>query len=55
MNKLSTIAEYVAVNYSSCHIDQIEKEYNGNWKVELDNGLELLFDQGFNLIKIDDN
>lgn len=34
--------------------DEIEKKHNGGWEIELDNDLEIEFDQDFNVIEVDD-
>ena len=48
------IADYVTANYPNNHIDKIEKTHNGGWEIELDNDVEIEFDQDFNVIEIDD-
>ncbi len=48
------ITTYVTSNYPNQHIDKIEKEANG-WEIELNNGIEIVFDSNFNVIHIDNN
>ena len=48
------ITTYVTFNYPNQHIDKIEKEANG-WEIELNNGIEIVFDSNFNVIHIDNN
>ena len=43
------ITNYVTINYTSNHIDQIEKEYFG-WEIELNNDHDIKFDHNFNVI-----
>ena len=47
------ITDYVTANYPNNHIDKIEK-HNYGWEIELDNGVEIEFDQDFNVIEVDD-
>ena len=44
------ITAYVTANYPDKTIEEIEKNSNGNWDVELRNGPELKFDTNFNVI-----
>ena len=48
------ITAYVTANFPGKHIDSIEKKNNGYWEIELNNGLEIIFDSNFNFIGIDD-
>ena len=48
------ITNYVNANFPGKHIDQIEKKNNGNWEIELNNGIEIIFDSNFNFIGFDD-
>lgn len=47
------ITDYVTANYPNNHFDKIEK-HNYGWEIELDNGVEIEFDQDFNVIEVDD-
>ena len=47
------ITDYVTANYPNNHIDKIEK-HNYGWEIELNNDVEIEFDQDFNVIEIDD-
>ena len=47
------ITDYVTANFPGKHIDSIEKKYNG-WEIELNNGLEITFDDNFNVTGFDD-
>ena len=47
------ITDYVTANYPNNHIDKIEK-HNYGWEIELDNGVEIEFDQDFNVIEVGD-
>lgn len=49
----SKIANYVSRHYPSSHIYEISKERNG-WEVQLTGGLELMFDNNYRLVKVDD-
>ena len=46
------ITDYVTANYPNNHIDKIEKTHHGGWEIELDNGIEIVFDQDFNVIEV---
>ena len=46
------ITDYMTVNYPNNHIDKIEKTHHGGWEIELDNGVEIEFDQDFNVIEV---
>lgn len=46
------ITDYMTTNYPNNHIDIIEKTYNGGWEIELDNNIDIEFDQNFNVIEI---
>ena len=48
------ITDYVTANYPNNHIDKIEKKHNGGWEIELDNGIEIEFDQDFNVVEVGD-
>ena len=48
------ITDYVTANYPNNHIDKIEKKHNGGWEIELDNGVEIEFDQDFNVVEVGD-
>ena len=48
------ITDYVNANFPGKHIDSIEKKSNGYWEIELNNGLEVIFDSNFNFVGIDD-
>ena len=48
------ITDYVTANYPNNHIDKIEKKQNGGWEIELDNDIEIEFDQDFNVIEVGD-
>ena len=48
------ITAYVTANFPGKHIDSIEKKNNGYWEIELNNGLEIIFDSNFNFIGFDD-
>jgi hypothetical protein len=47
------ISNYVAQNFPNAHVRQIEKEFN-NYEVELNNGLELVFDKSFDFVGLND-
>jgi preprotein translocase subunit YajC len=46
------ITDYMSINYPNNHIDKIEKTHHGGWEIELDNGVEIEFDQDFNVIEV---
>ncbi|MBR5081292.1 MAG: PepSY-like domain-containing protein [Bacteroidales bacterium] len=46
------ITDYMTANYPNNHIDKIEKTHHGGWEIELDNGVEIEFDQDFNVIEV---
>ena len=48
------ITTFVKSNYASCHIEEIEKEPQGGWEIELNNNMEFKFDEKFNLTGIED-
>lgn len=47
------ITTYVTNNFPGAIIKKIEKKYYG-WEIELNNGLEVNFNNNFNVTKIDD-
>jgi len=47
------ITTYVTSNFPGAIIKKIEKKYYG-WEIELNNGLEVNFNNNFNVTKIDD-
>lgn len=47
------IANYVSRHYPSSHIHEISKERNG-WEVQVTGGLELMFDNSYRLMRVDD-
>jgi len=50
-----TIIDYLAENYPGVDIDEVEYDDDGYYEVELDNGVELYFDEDGNLIGMDDD
>ena len=46
------INDHVAASYPNNHIDKIEKTYRGGWEIELDNDIDIEFDQDFNVIEV---
>ncbi len=49
----AVITDYIAANYPDATIVEAEKEEDGGFEVELDNGLELIFDADGNFVKED--
>ena len=49
------ILNYISTNYPDNTIREAEKEDNNNYEVELNNGVELIFDQQGNFLGIDDD
>lgn len=49
------ITTFVKKNYVHNHIQEIVREPQGGWEIELDNKLEFRFDGKFNLTSIDNN
>lgn len=47
------ITAYVTTNFPNTLIKKLEKKYYG-WEIELSNGLEVNFNNSFNVTKIDD-
>lgn len=47
------ITAYVTSNFPNAIIKKLEKKYMG-WEIELNNGLEIKFNNNFNVTKIDD-
>lgn len=50
----SAIASYVAKNFVGSKVVQLERTDVGRYSVELDNGVELLFDKQFRFVGLDD-
>lgn len=48
-----SITNYVNTNFPKMLIKKLEKKYMG-WEIELSNGLEVKFNNNFNVIEIDD-
>jgi len=47
------ITAYMAANFPGAVIKKLEKKFRG-WEIELNNGLEVKFNNSFNVIDIDD-